>query len=114
AEAAAGVYALKGEAAFAHFSERAFANQTTLSRASYEAWASESAVDAKKFRDGLSRRTWQAKVDDDERLAHTLGAFTVPVSFLNGVEVPGAEPLTRWQSLIDEELKKARAAIEIG
>jgi protein-disulfide isomerase len=114
AEASAGVYALKGESAFSHFAERAFANQRTLSSSSYEMWASESGVDMKKLRQGLTRHTWMTKVDDDERLGHTLGVFSTPVSFLNGVQVSGLQSLGVWQRLIDDELPKAQALVVSG
>ncbi len=114
AQAAAGVYALKDGDAFFHFSERAFANQHTLSSSSYEMWASESGVDMKKFRQGIARGTWVTKVDDDERLAHTLGAFSTPMSYLNGVQVTGLQSLTVWQHIIDDELPKARLAVSAG
>ncbi len=114
AEAAAGVYALKDSDAFFHFSERAFANQHTLSSASYEMWAAESSVDMKKLRQGLAHHTWMTKVDDDERLAHTLGAFTTPMSFLNGIQITGLQSLTVWQRIIDDELPKTRTVMSSG
>jgi protein-disulfide isomerase len=114
AEAASGIYALKDSDAFFHFSERAFANQHTLSSSSYEMWAAESGVDMKKLRQGLARHTWMTKVDDDERLAHTLGVFTTPMSFLNGIQVTGTQSLAVWQHIIDDELPKTRIVMSSG
>jgi protein-disulfide isomerase len=106
AEASAGAHDLKGDDAFWHFADRAFSTHT-LSAASYETWASESGVDVKKLREGIKLHTWQTKVEDDERLAHTVGAFKPPVSFVNGIQVTGAEPLATWQHVIDDELTRA-------
>jgi len=73
AEAAMGVFALKGSDAFWHFQERAFANQRSFSQTWYENWAVESGVDATKFRHGLTTHEWQAKVDEDIAVAKTVG-----------------------------------------
>jgi protein-disulfide isomerase len=113
AEAAYGCFELKGEGAFWHFEEQAFANQKTLSTASYETWASESFVDLVKFSDGMSTHKWAAKVDDDDRLAKSLHVYSGSV-YVNGIKMVGYSPLTTWQRTIDDELPKARAAMAGG
>jgi protein-disulfide isomerase len=110
AETAAGLYALKGNATFWHFTDRALGNQSSLSQASYDTWASEAGADTKK----LARAAATTKVDDDERLGHTLGAFSTPMSFVNGIQVVGAEPIATWRHVIDDELTRAHVVAASG
>jgi len=57
AEAAEGVFALKGNDAFWKFHEKAFHNQSGLNAENYETWAKESGVDVAKFKAGLAAHT---------------------------------------------------------
>ncbi len=66
-----------------------------------------------QFRDGMLRHKWASKVDDDDRLAKSLGAIP-PVAYVNGIKVAGAQPLATWQKTIDDELSKAKLSISSG
>jgi len=114
AEAAEGVFALKGNDAFWKFHDKAFHNQKDLSRESYEAWAKEIGVDMSKFNAGLDAHTWAKKVDEDSEEGHKLGVNGTPASFVNGVEVSGAQPFDKFKTVIDQELQKAEAKIAAG
>jgi len=114
AEAAMGVFALKGGDAFWHFQERAFANQSSLGSISYENWASESAVDMRKFRHGLSTHEWRSKVDDDVAVAKTVGVTGTPTSYVNGIKLSGVQALAQFQHVIDDELPKAQLRLGSG
>ena len=113
AEASYGCFDLKGNDAFWHFEERAFANPKTLDATSFEAWAGESYVDLVKFRDGMSTHKWAAKVDEDVRLAKSLRVYTGQ-AFVNGIKIYSSATLSSWQREIDDELPKARAALAGG
>jgi len=113
AETSEGVRALGGNDAFFHFEERAFANQSSLSTASFETWASEWGVDVTKLRAGMAAHDWAAKIADDERLATTIGV-TSSVAYVNGIKVPAASTMTTWQRTIDDESLLAQAAIASG
>jgi protein-disulfide isomerase len=113
AEASAGVFALGGRAAFWHFEERAFANQSSLDALSFATWAAESGVDTTKLRAGTARHEWAPKVDDDEKLAKTLGVFSL-VAYVNGVRVLGSTSMPSWQKTIDDELPLAESALSSG
>lgn len=52
-------------------------------------------------------------MDEMERLGE-LGVRGVPSFFINGRFLAGAQPFLAFQKIIDEELKKARAAIDAG
>jgi protein-disulfide isomerase len=114
AEAAMGVYALAGPAAFWKFHDAAFANQQSLSDAKYAEWAGLLGVDAKSFQRGLDAHTWSAKVDEDLALAKRLNVNGTPHFFINGVEVSGAQPHDKFAEVIEDQLKQASAKIEAG
>jgi FKBP-type peptidyl-prolyl cis-trans isomerase len=114
AEAAEGVFEIGGNAAFWQFHDRVFANQSSMSPANFDAWASDTGIDMTKFRSGLAAAAYIAKVDEDVRLAATLGVNGTPTCFVNGVEVVGAQPLASFEKVVDDELAKARAKVAAG
>jgi protein-disulfide isomerase len=114
AEAAQGVFALKGNDAFWKFHDTAFKNQSALSPASYETWAQASGVDLAKFKAGIAAHTWADKVDKDEALSTQVGVSGTPAAFVNGVLLSGAQPFDKFKAVIDQELQKAQAKIASG
>jgi protein-disulfide isomerase len=114
AEAAMGVFALAGPAAFWKFHDAAFANQKDLSDAKYVEWAGLLGVDAGSLKHGLDAHAWSAKIDEDLALAKKLNVFGTPAFFINGVTVSGAQPHDKFATVIDNELQKANAKIEAG
>ena len=114
AEAAQGVFALKGSEAFWKFHGTAFKNQSALSSESSEKWAKEAGVDMAKFKAGIAAHTWAKKVDDDHAIAQKVGVNGTPASYINGVVVSGAQPFDKFKAVIDQELQKANAKIASG
>ena len=114
AEAAMGVFALKGNDAFWKFHDKAFHNQNELDRDHYDQWAKELGVDMAKFDAGLDAHTWAKKVEDDDQEGHKVGVNGTPASFINGVSVSGAQPFEKFKAVIDQELQKAEAKIASG
>ncbi len=114
AEAAAGVFALKGNDAFWKFHDTAFKNQSALSRASYETWAQASGVDMAQFKAGLDSHKWAAKVEKDDAVSTQAGISGTPAALVNGVLVSGAQPFDKFKAVIDQELTKAQAKIASG
>jgi protein-disulfide isomerase len=114
AEAAQGVFALKGNDAFWKFHDTAFKNQSALSDDSYAKWATESGVDMPKFKAGLAAHKWADKVEKDHADAKTAGVNGTPAFFINGVSLSGAQPFEKFKAVIDQELGKAQAKIAAG
>jgi protein-disulfide isomerase len=114
AEAAAGVFALKGNDAFWKFHDTAFKNQSALSRASYETWAQAAGVDMVQFKAGLDSHKWAAKVEKDDAVSTQVGVSGTPAALVNGVLVSGAQPFDKFKAVIDQELEKAQAKIKSG
>ena len=114
AEAAAGVFALKGSDGFWKFHDTAFKNQSSLSPASYETWAQAAGVDMVKFKAGIAAHTWADKVEKDDALAGLVGVNGTPAAFINGVLVSGAQPYDKFKAVVDQELQKAQAKLASG
>jgi protein-disulfide isomerase len=114
AEAAAGVFALKGSDGFWKFHDTAFKNQSALSPASYETWAQAAGVDMVKFKAGIAAHTWADKVEKDDAEAGQVGVNGTPAAFINGVLLSGAQPYEKFKALVDQELAKAQAKIASG
>ncbi|MBX3186579.1 MAG: thioredoxin domain-containing protein [Labilithrix sp.] len=114
AEAAQGVFELKGSDAFWRFHDQCFANQSALSQTNYEAWAQLEGVDVATFSRGLASHRWRPKVDEDARLANDVGARGTPTSFINGIKLAGAQPVSAFERAIDGELVKARSLVAAG
>jgi protein-disulfide isomerase len=115
AEAAQGVFALKGSEAFWKFHDLAFKNQQALAEDKYVEWAQTAGVtDAAKFKAGLSAHTWADKVEKDHAIAQKAGVSGTPAFFINGVLLSGAQPYDKFKTVIDQELSKAQAKIASG
>ncbi len=115
AEAAQGVFALKGSEGFWKFHDTAFKNQQALSAESYEKWAKEAGVtDMAGFKAGLASHKWAKKVDEDHEIAKKVGVNGTPAFYINGVSLSGAQPFDKFKEVIDKELGKAQAKIASG
>jgi protein-disulfide isomerase len=115
AEAAQGVFAMKGNDAFWKFHDKAFKNQQQLNKDSFIAWAKEAGVtDIAAYTAGLDSHKWAAKVDADHEIAKKAGVNGTPGFFINGVSLSGAQPYDKFKQVIDQELQKAQAKIAAG
>ena len=115
AEAAQGVFAMKGNDAFWKFHDTAFKNQQALGEESYVQWAQQAGVtDVAKFKAGLAAHTWADKVDKDHANAQKAGVNGTPAFYINGVALSGAQPFDKFKTIIDQELSKAQAKIASG
>ena len=115
AEAAAGVFALGGNAAFWKFHDAAFAPHGVVGAEAYERWAREAGVtDIAAYRAGLARRQWAKDVDLDLSEGDALGVFATPTFFIDGRPLAGALPYLVFQGAIDTEVRAAKAKIAAG
>jgi len=108
------VLALRGQDAFWQFHDLAFARQANLGPDAIRAWAVSVGVDPKELETGLSRGTWDVKIDADIELAKRIGATGTPASYVNGIALSGAQPFDKWKIVIDQELKDARTLLSQG
>jgi protein-disulfide isomerase len=84
-----------------------FANQQSLSDATYAALARDLHLDAKRFQRDAASGAAAARIAEDQQLAARVGATGTPTLFVNCRRLVGAQPFQAFKQLIDEELKKA-------
>jgi protein-disulfide isomerase len=94
--------------------KKLFENQKALSRPDLEKYAQELGLDAAKVKAALDGDTHQKAVKADQAVAQRLGARGTPAFFINGRFLSGAQPLPRFKEIIDDEIKRAEAAIKAG
>lgn len=115
AVAAETVFRLGGSKAFWKFHDRAFENNKGgLTPENFEAWAAEAGVDRAKFKAAYDKQEYAAKIDADMAIGKAAGVTGTPASFINGQFLSGAQPVDKFTAIIDEELKKAQAAVASG
>jgi protein-disulfide isomerase len=113
-EAAATVMGLAGSDAFWKFHDSAFANQKDLTPENFEKWAVAAGVDLAKFKEAYAAKKFASKVDDDMKMAKTVGATGTPAFRINGVTVSGAQPFDKFKEVIDAQLEEAKKLTASG
>ena len=105
--AAETVFRLGGSQAFWRFHDLAFSNQRELGIVSFVDWAAESGVDPKAFGVAFAQKEFAADIEGDMALGKKVGVSGTPASVINGLLLSGAQPIARFQEVIDEQLKLA-------
>lgn len=82
------------------------ANQTALSDADLSRVAQKVGLNVRQWSDCLKDPAVDAEIERDMAEATTLGVTGTPIFFINGLSLTGAQPLERFTTLIDQELKK--------
>jgi protein-disulfide isomerase len=94
--------------------DKMFANQQALTRADLEKYAAELKLNVPKFKKDMDDPAIKAEIKADQDLANSVGASGTPTFFINGRELVGAQPAAAFQTVIDEEIKKADALLKSG
>ena len=114
ATAALEAHAQKGDEGFWTMHDRLFANQRALDAESLQAAAVELALDIDAFKQAMSDDKYADIIARQQAIAMTLNAKGTPNFFINGRNLRGAQPLTRFALMIDEELRHAKGLVEAG
>ncbi len=102
-----------GDAKFWAMHDALFA-ATGLDEATILQAAKDAGVNPAKVKDALASGRHKDRIERDQRLVQSVGAPATPSFFVNGRKISGAQPFAAFQALIDEELKKAEAAVQGG
>jgi protein-disulfide isomerase len=113
-EVAAAVFMLGGSRAFFTFHDLAFGNQQALSKENLERWAASAGVQPGPLHAWLDSGKAAQKVDEDMRVARSIGATGTPAFRINGVTVSGAQPLDVFVRAVDEQLAAAQQLTRSG
>lgn len=88
------------------FNEQSGENQGAFSRDSLKRFARDLGLDTAKFNTCLDSEKYEDAVTADTNAGRDAGVSGTPTTFINGRIVNGAQPLSAFTAIIDEELKK--------
>jgi protein-disulfide isomerase len=114
AEAALEVRAEKGEAAFWTMHDQLFASQRVLDDDLLVKLAVALGAKADAVRAAIARHTHAGEIEKDLELADDFDVMGTPNFFVNGRHLVGAQPQEKFEAIIDEEIKSARALVAGG
>lgn len=104
----------KGSEAFWKFHQNAFKNQKALTEGNFQQWAEQSGTDMAKYKELVKGSAVKAKIEKDLAMARSIGARGTPNFRINGVEVSGAQPFTKFKEVIENELAEAKRLAASG
>ena len=99
-----------GSDGFFRFAKLAFDGQAELSFETLADWALASGVDTDTYNQSVSDPVNLQRIIQDVQLARRVGVEATPTFFVNGKLIDGAQELTYFQQLIDEELVQMRGS----
>src|SRR5690606_34501387 len=103
-----------GDDAFFRFAERLYKNRSQLDTDNLVMMAAEAGLDARLLLRMLNSGVLEKQVEADRELAQKIGASGTPAFRINGVTLSGAQPLARFQEVIDAELQAVSALSGVG
>jgi hypothetical protein len=109
--AAEAAMAAHAQGKFWEMYDKLFENVQSLNRETFERIAQEIGLNMTRFRADLDNHTHQARIQEDQQHAQSLGARGTPAFFVNGRKLRGAQPFEGFKTIIDAELEKAEAAV---
>ena len=94
--------------------EKLFANQRDLDDEKIRGFARKLGLDLDRFKGDLGDAGLKKKIEGDQAQAMRFGARGTPAFFINGRFLSGAQPLAKFEELIDEELSTAQQLTSRG
>lgn len=90
--------------AYWQFHEKLFENSAVLNDDLYAQLASEIGLDVAVFEACMTSHKHQDAIKADMQFAINMGVQSTPTFFINGLAIVGAQPLSVFQQVIDDEL----------
>lgn len=90
--------------AYWQFHDKLFDNYQVLSDDIYASLASDLGLDSTAFEACMTEHKYKAAIEADMQFSIDLGVQSTPTFFINGLAIVGAQPLSAFQSIIDDEL----------
>lgn len=94
--------------------DKMFANQQALDRPSLEKYAKEIGLNMPKFKAALDSGKFKTHIEEESKLANSLGANGTPAFFVDGKLISGAQPFENFKSVIDADMQKADEMLKKG
>jgi protein-disulfide isomerase len=114
AELALEARAQKGEAGFWKAHDLLWEANGKLEDAELKGIAQAVGLRAPAVAQAIQTKKHRAAIDADQELADDLSAGGTPTFFINGRRLVGAQPIEKFQAIIDEEITRAGALIAKG
>ncbi len=92
------------QGAFWEFHDALFERSAGLGMAAYQQYAEQLGLDVDQLTTCIEEGQFAAEVEADARYAAELGVTGTPTFFINGLPLVGAQPLSRFTQVIDNEL----------
>ncbi len=91
-----------------------YEHSRALSDADLRGLAEQAGCDVRRFERDLRRADIARQVDEDIALARRVGARGTPSFFINGRYLAGAQPVSAFEAIIDQEMVEADRRIAAG
>jgi protein-disulfide isomerase len=85
-----------------------------LGEANLHTLAGELGLDMVKFKVDMGSDACKKDIENDMKILNQVGVSATPSFFVNGRFLEGAHQVDKFKAVIDEEIKKADAAIQQG
>jgi protein-disulfide isomerase len=108
-DAAKAALAAHRQGKFWEMHDRLFADQARLREVEWAELATEIGLDVDRFAADFADPALDTMIEEDERLARHFQLSATPSVFVNGRYLRGAQTVSAYQLLVDEERKKAQA-----
>jgi protein-disulfide isomerase len=105
--AALAAEAAREQGKFWQMHDKLFENQRDLTPATFERYAKELGLDVKRWKASYETAKFQPRIDEDQKLAASLGIGGTPTMVVNGERVVGAVPYEQLKAVIDRKLAEA-------
>lgn len=94
---------------FWQYHDALFADQSKLAPADLKATAKKLGLNAKEFDSCFDKNEFNAAIQNDIAQGRKLSVNGTPTFFIDGRQLVGAQPLPKFEEIIDEELAQARS-----
>ena len=112
--AAEAAEAAREQGKFWEMHDKLFASQRALSPELYESAARDLGLDVERFKQSLASHSGAARIDEDQKLAASVGASATPTLYVNCRRIEGAYPFDSIKPILDDEVRKSDALAREG
>jgi protein-disulfide isomerase len=112
--AAIAAEAAREQGKFWRMHDALFAAQAELGPARYEVLAKQLGMDVGRFKASIEKHGGLPRIQEDIKLADSVGATGTPTLFVNCRPLVGAKPFAEFKTLIDQEVEKASEMVNAG
>ncbi len=106
--AAQAAWAAQQQGKFWEFHDEVFAKAGRFTNEDLEAIAQKLGLNIDRFKKDMASPEAAKAIDEDMKVAESLGVQGTPGFFINGVSLRGAQPLENFKSIIDRWLKDVK------